>query len=101
VIGFQLLTVSMVQKMSNEATWNDYGEGGQCPNCSALVRSHYAKGDCYFPQASHQVLLLSTDTEIGKTEVKRLRENGAIAREYLLRYDSALQQTKVKSGYFC
>jgi len=56
--------------------------------------------DRYFPQASRQVLLLSTDTEIGKTEVKRLRENGAIAREYLLKYDSALQQTEVKSGYF-
>ncbi|MBW4659908.1 MAG: DNA sulfur modification protein DndD [Drouetiella hepatica Uher 2000/2452] len=56
--------------------------------------------DRYFPQASHQVLLLSTDTEIGKTEVKRLRENGAIAREYLLKYDRAKHQTQVKPGYF-
>ena len=56
--------------------------------------------DRYFPQASHQVLLLSTDTEIGKAEVKRLRENGAIAREYLLKHNSALQQTEVKLGYF-
>ena len=56
--------------------------------------------DRYFPQASHQVLLLSTDTEIGKTEVKRLRESGAIAREYLLKYDGAMDQTQVKSGYF-
>jgi DNA sulfur modification protein DndD len=56
--------------------------------------------DRYFPQASHQVLLLSTDTEIGKTEVKRLRENGAIAREYLLKYDRTKHQTQVKSGYF-
>ncbi len=55
----------------------------------------------YFPQASHQVLLLSTDTEITETEVQWLRENGAIAREYLLQHDSASQQTKVKSGYFC
>ena len=56
--------------------------------------------DRYFPQASHQVLLLSTDTEIGKTEVKRLRENGAIAREYLLKYDRTKHQTQVKPGYF-
>ncbi|MBD2578946.1 DNA sulfur modification protein DndD [Oscillatoria sp. FACHB-1406] len=56
--------------------------------------------DRYFPQASHQVLLLSTDTEIGKTEVKRLRENRAIAREYLLKYDRTKHQTQVKSGYF-
>lgn len=56
--------------------------------------------DRYFPQASHQVLLLSTDTEIGKAEVKRLRETGAIAREYLLKYDRAKHQTQVKPGYF-
>ena len=66
-----------------------------------LDSSHRANlVDRYFPQASHQVLLLSTDTEIGKTEVKRLRENGAIAREYLLKYDRAKHQTQVKSGYF-
>jgi len=66
-----------------------------------LDSSHRANlVDRYFPQASHQVLLLSTDTEIGKAEVTRLRENGAIAREYLLKYDSALQKTEVKSGYF-
>lgn len=56
--------------------------------------------DRYFPQASHQVLLLSTDTEIGKAEVKRLRENGAISREYLLKYDRTKHQTQVKPGYF-
>jgi DNA sulfur modification protein DndD len=56
--------------------------------------------DRYFPQASHQVLLLSTDTEIGKAEVKRLRENGAISREYLLKYDHTKHQTQIKSGYF-
>ena len=56
--------------------------------------------DRYFPQASHQVMLLSTDTEIRTDEVNRLREQGAIAREYRLHYDLATQQTTVKSGYF-
>jgi DNA sulfur modification protein DndD len=54
----------------------------------------------YFPQASSQVILLSTDTEIGQTEVQQLREQNAIAREYLLKYDSENRHTTVKPGYF-
>ncbi|HLO88537.1 MAG TPA: DNA sulfur modification protein DndD [Nostocaceae cyanobacterium] len=54
----------------------------------------------YFPAASHQVILLSTDTEIGKTEYKVLTENEAIAREYLLKYNSSNRQTTIKKGYF-
>ncbi len=54
----------------------------------------------YFPAASHQVILLSTDTEIGKVEVKKLRENDAIAREYLLKYDPSQRQTTIEPGYF-
>jgi DNA sulfur modification protein DndD len=49
----------------------------------------------YFPSASHQVILLSTDTEIGQNEVKLLKEQGAIAKEYLLQYDSSKRQTTV------
>lgn len=54
----------------------------------------------YFPCASHQVILLSTDTEISKQEVKMLRKQGAIAREYLLKYEATTSQTNVNSGYF-
>lgn len=54
----------------------------------------------YFPTASHQVILLSTDTEIGELEVKQLRQQEAIAREYLLDYDGKTNQTTVKTGYF-
>lgn len=54
----------------------------------------------YFPQASHQVILLSTDTEIRQEEATALRQQGAIAREYLLHYDPATQQTTVQSKYF-
>ncbi|MBW4425981.1 MAG: DNA sulfur modification protein DndD [Nostoc desertorum CM1-VF14] len=56
--------------------------------------------DKYFPSASHQVILLSTDTEIGKKEVETLREKEAIAREYLLKYDSTTRQTTIQPGYF-
>ena len=54
----------------------------------------------YFPSASHQVILLSTDTEIGQKEVQTLRSNDAIAREYLLKYNSSTRQTKIEPGYF-
>ena len=49
----------------------------------------------YFPAASHQVILLSTDTEIGKLEVEKLRKQKAIARQYLLKYDSKKRQTTI------
>ncbi|MBE9045600.1 DNA sulfur modification protein DndD [Pleurocapsales cyanobacterium LEGE 10410] len=54
----------------------------------------------YFPTASHQVILLSTDTEIGKQEVNLLREQEVIAQEYLLEYSPDKRQTTVKQGYF-
>jgi DNA sulfur modification protein DndD len=54
----------------------------------------------YFPAASEQVILLSTDTEIGETEVAKLRAQGAITREYTLDHNASLQQTEVRSGYF-
>ncbi|WP_414752229.1 DNA sulfur modification protein DndD [Anabaena sp. CCY 9910] len=55
----------------------------------------------YFPAASHQVILLSTDTEIGKQEVETLRSNEAIAREYLLQYNSTTRQTTIiENKYF-
>ncbi len=54
----------------------------------------------YFPSASHQVILLSTDTEIGTEEIKILRSENAIAREYLLQYDHQQRQTKIVKGYF-
>ncbi|PPS45012.1 DNA sulfur modification protein DndD [Chroococcidiopsis sp. TS-821] len=54
----------------------------------------------YFPCASHQVMLFSTDTEIGKQEVEQLRSNNAIAREYLLKYDPVKRCTTIEPGYF-
>lgn len=54
----------------------------------------------YFPAASHQVILLSTDTEITQKEVNSLREQDAIAREYLLKYDPKQRQTHIEQGYF-
>ncbi|MCU0547294.1 MAG: DNA sulfur modification protein DndD [Oscillatoriaceae cyanobacterium Prado104] len=54
----------------------------------------------YFPSASHQVILLSTDTEISNIEYEKLQKLEAIARSYLLKYDSAKRETTVEPGYF-
>lgn len=52
----------------------------------------------YFPMASHQVLLLSTDEEIVGAYHKALEPY--VARHYLLAHDEVLGHTHIKQGYF-
>jgi DNA sulfur modification protein DndD len=52
----------------------------------------------YFPFASHQVILLSTDTEIDQTYFAALEP--AISHCYHLRYDQTERRTLVEEGYF-
>ncbi|MFM8857989.1 MAG: DNA sulfur modification protein DndD, partial [Actinomycetota bacterium] len=52
----------------------------------------------YFPHASHQVILLSTDTEIDKDAFDRIRGN--VGRSYRLVFDQSANATSVHSGYF-
>lgn len=52
----------------------------------------------YFPNASHQVLLLSTDEEIDETLLEIIQP--AVGRSYELRYDDATSSTSVFDGYF-
>lgn len=52
----------------------------------------------YFPHASHQVVLLSTDTEIDEEAHERIAPY--IGREYRLEFDRATNATSVKDGYF-
>lgn len=54
--------------------------------------------ETYFPSASHQVVLLSTDEEISGTYYERLRPS--VSREYLLTFDPVTRSTHVKPGYF-
>lgn len=52
----------------------------------------------YFPNASHQVLLLSTDEEIVGTYYNELKP--FITRTYLLEHHEEVGQTNLKQGYF-
>ena len=52
----------------------------------------------YFPKASHQVVLLSTDEEIIGDYYTKLEP--AIGKTYLLDYDNVGHRTQIKLGYF-
>jgi DNA sulfur modification protein DndD len=64
-----------------------------------LDRDHRALlGERYFPNASHQVIILSTDTEIDSDFIPLL--GTSIARSYELAFDSKTQSTRITEGYF-
>lgn len=52
----------------------------------------------YFPAASHQVILLSTDEEINGSYYLALKPH--VGREYLVQYDHSSHSSKVFEGYF-
>jgi DNA sulfur modification protein DndD len=52
----------------------------------------------YFPKASHQMVILSTDTEVDESFYKSLSRD--ISRAYKLDYDSKSGSTNVEEGYF-
>jgi len=52
----------------------------------------------YFPQVSHQVILLSTDEEIDETAYQQLERH--VGRTYRLDFQSDREATKVLAGYF-
>lgn len=52
----------------------------------------------YFPYASHQVLLLSTDEEIDEKYYEKLKP--WVGRSYTLEFDEVEGATQIKSGYF-
>jgi DNA sulfur modification protein DndD len=52
----------------------------------------------YFPAASHQTLILSTDTEVDQSYFSDLKRG--IAHSYRLEFDPEENCTKIASGYF-
>lgn len=52
----------------------------------------------YFPEASHQVVILSTDTEIDESYVDSLKYD--ISHRFEISFDSATKSSRVVEGYF-
>jgi DNA sulfur modification protein DndD len=52
----------------------------------------------YFPHASHQVVIFSTDTEVDREYYRLLQPH--VARAYHLAYDEGKRLTEGESGYF-
>ena len=52
----------------------------------------------YFPKASHQVILLSTDTEVDESFYQQLSPN--VSRAYEIIYDDGQHATSLRTGYF-
>jgi len=54
--------------------------------------------DRYFPVASHQVILLSTDEEVDEVSLARLKPH--VGRSYTLTFDEQQHSTIIRPGYF-
>ncbi len=52
----------------------------------------------YFPYASEQVIILSTDQEIGSTDYALLKPN--VGKEYILQYHDSTMSSTIEEGYF-
>ncbi len=52
----------------------------------------------FFPVASHQVIIFSTDSEIGPGELEKLGPH--VSRSYAIEYDAERDRTVPREGYF-
>ena len=52
----------------------------------------------YFPNASHQVIILSTDTEIDEAHFNEMKNS--VSHSLHIQYDQAEGCTEIKKGYF-
>ena len=52
----------------------------------------------YFPKASEQVIILSTDTEINEQYIKQMKDS--ISRKYDISFDQITKTSSVTTGYF-
>ncbi|MQS14741.1 DNA sulfur modification protein DndD [Streptomyces kaniharaensis] len=93
----QLLAVSLLWGLARVAgNWLPSVIDTPLGRLDSRHREHLV--DRYFPHASHQVLLLSTDEEIDEHLLKRLKPS--IAHTYTLVHDDTTFTTSVEPGYW-
>ncbi|MFJ2805065.1 DNA sulfur modification protein DndD [Kitasatospora sp. NPDC087271] len=93
----QLLAVSLVWGLARVAgNWLPSVIDTPLGRLDSRHREHLV--DRYFPHASHQVLLLSTDQEIDEHLLKRLKPS--IAQTFTLVHDDTTFTTSVEPGYW-
>jgi len=54
----------------------------------------------YFPDASHQVIILSTDTEVDEKYFNQGRFAESISHAYEIQFDGSTKSSSLKEGYF-
>jgi DNA sulfur modification protein DndD len=93
----QLLAVSLVWGLARVAgNWLPSVIDTPLGRLDSQHRKHLV--DRYFPHASHQVLLLSTDREIDEHLLKRLEPS--LAHTFILEHDDTTFTTTVQRGYW-
>lgn len=93
----QLLAVSLVWGLARVAgNWLPSVIDTPLGRLDSRHREHLV--DRYFPHASHQVLLLSTDQEIDEHLFKRLEPS--LAHTFTLKHDDTTFTTTVEPGYW-
>jgi DNA sulfur modification protein DndD len=105
LVPFQILSAGERQLLATSILWGLAKVSGRplplvidtpLGRLDSHHRTHIVEN--YFPSASHQVVLLSTDEEIvGKYE-EMIRPS--VGRNYLLSYDNNLGSSKIVSKYF-
>ena len=105
IVPFQILSAGERQLLATAILWGLAKVSGRpvplvidtpLGRLDSQHRSHIVQR--YFPAASHQVVLLSTDEEIVGRYLEMIRP--AVGREYLLEFDPELATSSSRSGYF-
>jgi DNA sulfur modification protein DndD len=104
VVPFQILSAGERQLLATAILWGLAKVSGRpvplvidtpLGRLDSHHRSHIVQR--YFPAASHQVVLLSTDEEIIGRYLEMIRP--MVGREYLLEFDDAKRESSIKQGY--